>query len=66
MESEQVTEIPSNDLTAGDWAFIGGTALVFCLVAGFLFKSMRKTFKNVHVKIGDKFEVGVETKEEKE
>lgn len=62
-ETTTVTEVPSDDFTLGDWTFIGGMALILCLVVGFILKSIKKTFKNVHLKVGDKIEVGVETKE---
>lgn len=64
-ETEQIEEVASDDFTLGDWTFIGGTALVLCVVVAFVLKSVKKTFKNFHVKVGDKIEIGVETKEEK-
>ena len=44
--------------------FLGiGIVLAGCLVAALIFTLIRRTFKNVHLKIGDKIEIGVETKE---
>ena len=70
MEEEEVyeeyEEIPDDeDFTAGDFAFVGGTVLLGCAVVAFVALIIKKTFKNVHLKIGNKIEIGVETKEEK-
>lgn len=60
---EEYEEVETEDFTPGDYVFIGSGIIVGCLIIAFIFKQIRKTFKNVHLKIGDKIEVGVETKE---
>ena len=63
-EYEEVeTEDYVEDLSAGDCIFIGGGLLVTCFVFAFLMKTLKKNFKNMHVKIGDKIDIGIETKE---
>lgn len=66
MEEEYYEEVETEtdeDLTAGD-VFLGiGIVLAGCLVAVLIFTVIRRIFKNVHLKIGDKIEIGVETKE---
>lgn len=69
MEEEEVyeeyEEIPDDeDFTAGDFAFVGGTVLLGCAVVAFVTLVIKKTFKNIHLKIGNKIEIGIETKEE--
>ena len=61
---EEYEEIETEELTCGDYVFIGVGAIGICLILAFVFKQIKKTFKNVHLKIGDKIEVGVETKED--
>ena len=57
MEEEYYEEVETEtdeDLTAGD-VFLGiGIVLAGCLVAALIFALIRRTFKNVHLKIGDK------------
>lgn len=53
------------DFTFGDIVFITTTLFVVCFIVGFIFRQIKSTFKNVHLKVGNKFEVGVETKEDK-
>ena len=65
-EYEEVsTEYYDDDITAGDIVLMVGIVLLACLVIAFIFTLIRKTFKNVHLKIGNKIELGVETKDEK-
>ena len=66
MEEEYYEEVETEideDLTAGDVLLGIGIVLTGCLVAALIFTLIRRTFKNVHLKIGDKIEIGVETKE---
>ena len=63
--NESYEEVPTEDFTVSDYVFIGTGIIVICFVVAFVLKQIRKTFKNVHLKIGDKVEVGIETKEEK-
>jgi len=69
MEEEYYEEVPDGEyyeeeeITAGDVALIVGIVLAGCLIVALIFTLIRRTFKNVHLKIGDKIEIGVETKE---
>lgn len=69
MEEEYYEEVPTEytdeEITASDILFIIGIGLVICFVVAFTFTLIKRTFKNVHLKIGDKIELGVETKDEK-
>ena len=58
---ETYEEEADDDLTFSDFAFLGGGVIILCGLIAFIFKQIRKTFKNVHLKVGDKIEVGVET-----
>ena len=62
LEDYEYYEVEDDDLNLSDYMFIGGGIIIFCGVLAFIFKQIRKTFKNIHVKLGDKVEVGVETK----
>ena len=57
MEEKYYEEVPDEGY------YIAGIVLTGCLVAALIFTLIRRTFKNVHLKIGDKIEIGVETKE---
>ena len=64
-EYEYYEEVETDeDITFGDIALIGGLAIDGCLIVAFICFIIRKTFKNVHLKIGNKIEVGMETKED--
>lgn len=63
MEEYEEVETEYEDFTAGDYVFIGVGILAVCVVVAFILKQIKKTFKNVHLKIGDKIEVGVEAKD---
>ena len=65
-EYEEVsTEYYDDDIAVGDIVLMVGIVLLACLVIAFIFTLIKKTFKNVHLKIGNKIELGVETKEDK-
>lgn len=69
MEEEYYEEVPDEEyyeeeeITAGDVALVVGIVLAGCLTIALIFTLIRRTFKNVHLKIGDKIEIGMETKE---
>ncbi len=66
-EYEEYEEVPTEydeDFTFGDVAFISGIVVLGCVVVAFVARAIRKTFKNIHLKIGNKIEIGVETKED--
>ena len=60
---EEYEEVVTEDFTIDDYVFIGVGTLIACVAFAFLMKELRKTFKNIHLKIGNKVEIGVETKE---
>ncbi len=66
-ENEEVStyeEVDTEGFGIGDYVFFGSAGLAFCLIVGFVFKQIRRTFKNFHLKVGDKIELGIETQEE--
>ena len=65
MEEYEEVETEIDDVTFDDILFVGGTILFGCIVIAFLTHLIKRTFKNLHFKIGDKIEVGLETKEDK-
>lgn len=65
MEEYEEVETEYDDLSTEDVVFIGGGIIVLCFAFAFIMKTLKKNIKNMHLKIGDKIEVGVETKEDK-
>ena len=71
MEEEYYEEVPTEydyeeeEITAGDIALIVSGVVLICLVFVLVMTVIKKTFKNVHLKIGNKIELGVETKDDK-
>lgn len=70
MEEEYYEEVPieydyEEEITSGDIALIVGGIVVVCLVFVLVMTVIKRTFKNVHLKIGNKIELGVETKDDK-
>ena len=65
MEYEEIETEYEEEVTGGDIAFILGGVLCGCIVIAFIMHLIKKTFKNVHLKIGNKIELGLENKEEK-
>ena len=62
MEEEYIEEVDT-DLTVNDYVFISVGVLGVCLVLAFIFRLIKKTFKNVKFKVGDKINVDIETKD---
>lgn len=64
---EEYYEVPAEyeeeEITGGDIALIVGGVVLGCLVMALVMTLIRKTFRNFHLKIGDKVEIGMETKE---
>lgn len=60
----QTESYADEDLTFGDVALLTSLGFIACVVVCFLFKQIKATFKNIHLKVG-KVELGVETKEDK-
>lgn len=71
MEEEYYEEVPTEydyeegEITSGDIALIVGGVVLICLVFALVMTVIKRTFKNVHLKIGNKIELGVETKDDK-
>lgn len=71
MEEEYYEEVPTEydyeeeEITSGDVTLIVGGIVLICLVFVLVMTVIKKTFKNVHLKIGNKIELGVETKDDK-
>lgn len=66
MEEEYYEEVPAEydeEITGGDIMFIVGAVLLICIVLAVVMTFIRKTFRNFHVKIGDKIDIAAETKE---
>ncbi|MBR6401774.1 MAG: hypothetical protein IKS48_00155 [Eubacterium sp.] len=63
MEEYEEVETEYEDFTAGDIVFMGAVVIGACVLIAFVAYIIRKTFKNVHLKLGNKIEIGVETKE---
>ena len=62
---EEYEEVETEeDISDGDIIFLGAGILGICLVFAFVMRVLRKNIKNMHLKIGDKIEVGMETKGE--
>lgn len=59
---EEYEEVDT-ELTVNDYVFIGVGVLGACLVIAFIFHLIKKTFKNVKFKVGDKINVDIETKD---
>ena len=62
---EEVETENDSDLTGNDIAFCIGLIVVACAVFAFIMHQLRKSIKNMHLKIGNKIELGLETKDEK-
>ena len=69
MEEEYYEEVPTEyeeEIAVGDIALIVGSVVLACLVFVLVMTVIKRTFKNVHLKIGNKIELGVETKDDKD
>lgn len=63
-EVETVEEVGSaDDWTTVDTILVAGCGISLILVIFTFFYCIKKTFKNMHVKIGNKIDIGIETKE---
>ena len=70
-ETDTFAEVPTEDdyddyedgSVVGDVVFITFLALLGCAVFAFVIKTISKHLKNVNLKIGNKIEIGVESKD---
>lgn len=77
MENEELdtyVEVPTEDeyddyddgSILGDVALITFLVILFCGVFAFVIKTISKHLKNINLKIGDKIQVGIESKDKEE
>lgn len=50
-----------SEFTSGDILFIATTVVAGLIIIAIVFRIIRKTFKKIHLKIGNKIELGIET-----
>ena len=62
---EEIDGDEYSDFTFEDGAICIGASVLLCIVFAFVMKQIRKSVKNMHLKIGNKIEIGLETKEDK-
>jgi len=62
---EEIDGDEYSDFTFEDGVFCIGAVMLLCIVFAFIMKQIRKSVKNMHLKIGNKIEIGLETKEGK-
>lgn len=63
---EEYTEVSTEeDLTFNDLILVSAATVVGFIVIALIAGVIRKTFKSFHIKLGDKIEIGAETKEDK-
>ena len=62
---EEVESEYDSELSGGDIALCIGLIIVLCAVFAFIMRQLKKSIKNMHEKIGNKIEIGLETKDEK-
>ena len=73
-ELETYVEVPTeddyedyeDDSIIGDVALITFLAILGCAVFAFVVKTISKHLKNVNLKVGDKIQLGIESKEKEE
>ena len=58
---EEYEEVET-EFTTDDYVFLGFVVVAASILIVLIFRAIRKTFKNVHLKIGNKVEIGIETK----
>ncbi len=71
-EEETFVEVPTeqdgyedyeDDLALGDYGFIIFMVVLFCAVFAFVTRTISKHLKNVNLKVGNKIEIGIESKD---
>ncbi len=61
---EEVETENTSSFTFEDGVFCLGGLIILCFIFSFTLKQVKSSFKNMHLKIGDKIEIGLETKED--
>ena len=62
---EEVENEEDFDFSFEDGFLCLGGLVLLCVLFSFIMKQIRKSIKNMHLKIGNKIEIGLETKEDK-
>lgn len=62
-EEIETEDYGDDDFTVSDGLFFGSVLIGGCVIIAFLSAVIKRTFSNIHLKLGDKVEIGVETKE---
>ncbi len=62
---EEVETEMDSEFTSGDVIFCIGFLIAVCGAFAFVMRHLKKSIKNMHLKIGNKIEIGLETKDEK-
>lgn len=70
-ELETYTEVPTEDdyddyedgILDSDFVYYGFFAILGCAVFAFVVRTISKHLKNMHLKVGSKIEIGVESKD---
>lgn len=61
---EEVETEYDSDFTISDAVFCIGLVVVACFIFAFIMRQFKKSIKNMHLKIGNKIELGLETKDD--
>lgn len=61
---EEVETEMDSEFTSGDVIFCIGFLIAVCFVFAFVMRHLKKSIKNMHLKIGNKIELGLETKDD--
>lgn len=67
---ETYEEVPSEeeyddeDFSFNDAAFIGFMAIIVCAIFAFVIRTISKHLKNINLKVGNKIEIGIESKDD--
>ena len=63
IEDSQEEDYDDSDFSLNDAAFVGFTAIIVCAIFAFVIKTISKHLKNVNLKVGNKLEIGIESKD---
>lgn len=62
-EDSQGDDYEDSDFSLNDAAFVGFMAIVVCAIFAFAIRTISKHLKNINLKVGNKFEIGIESKD---
>ena len=63
VETEDDYEDYESDFSLNDAVFIGFLAIIGCAIFAFIIRTISKHLKNVNLKVGDKIQIGIESKD---